>query len=130
MKIITTMFDNMKSRVIKAHNDYIVNTAIVQSLKELNLSYINQLSTVSSTLDRERLVTSSLITILRRRDILTSEDIDSRNVKYTILGKVSSKSCASIQLSDGYHPAGYGFSSHEYDADTDITTWTRWNNCD
>ena len=133
MNIITTItstFDNLKSRVIEVHNKYIVNTAIVQSLKELNLSYIDQLSEINITLDRERLVTSGLVTLLRKHKILTSGYVDSRNVKYTILGNVSSKSCASIQLADGYHPAGYSFSSHEYDADTNITTWTRWDNCD
>ena len=131
MNTITKAFDNLKSRVIKAHNDYIVSTPIVQSLKELNLSYLDKLSDISTKLDRANLATGCLVTILRQQDILTSEPVaGNHDVQYTILGKVSSKSCASIQLADGYHPAGYGFSSHEYDADTDITTWTRWNNCD
>ena len=134
MNTITKAFDNLKSRVIKAHNDYIVSTPIVQSLKELNLSYLDKLSDISTKLDRANLDTSRLVTILRQQDILTSEPVDEyktgRDVQYTILGKVSPKSCASIQLADGYHPAGYGFSSHEYDADKDIPTWTRWDNCD
>ena len=134
MNTITKAFDNLKSRVIKAHNGYVLSTAIVQSLKELNLDYIDKLSMLKTKLIRESEATNHLVTILRQQDILTSEPVDEyktgRDVQYTILGKVSPKSCASIQLADGYHPAGYGFSSHEYDADKDITTWTRWDNCD
>ena len=130
MNTITKAFDNLKSRVIKAHNGYVLSTAIVQSLKELNLDYIDKLSMLKTKLIRESEATSHLVTILRQQDILTSEPVAVRNVQYTIRGQVDEKSCASIQLADGHHPAGYGFSSYKYDDITDTTTWTRWNNCD
>ena len=130
MNTITKAFDNLKSRVIKAHNGYVLSTAIVQSLKELNLDYIDKLSMLKTKLIRESEATSHLVTIIRQQDILTSEPVAGRNVQYTIRGQVDEKSCASIQLADGHHPAGYGFFDHNCDADTDTTTWSRMNNCD
>tara|TARA_R100000458_G_C8051444_1_gene98395 strand:- start:77 stop:469 length:393 start_codon:yes stop_codon:yes gene_type:complete len=130
MNTITKAFDNLKSRVIKAHNDYIVSTSIVQSLKELNLSYLDKLSDITTKLDKAEMAMGCLVAILRQQKILTSEPVAGRNVQYTIRGNVDHKSCASIQLADGYHPAGYGFFDHIYDADTDTTTWSRMNNCD
>ena len=131
MNKVTRVFNHLKSRVIRAHNDYIANTSIVQALKEDLHKYIDRLSESDDTICRQTKHLSNIVRILYQRNILTSENDElSRNVKYTISGQVDKVTCASIQLADGHHPAGYGFSSYKYDDTTDTTTWTRWNNCD
>ena len=131
MNKVTRVFNHLKSRVIRAHNDYIANTSIVQALKEDLHKYIDRLSESDDTICRQTKHLSNIVRILYQRNILTSENDElSRNVKYTISGQVDEVTCASIQLADGHHPAGYGFSSYKYDDITDTTTWTRWNNCD
>ena len=56
--------------------------------------------------------------------------IDKYTLGFIYYGKLSEKEAAKSQMEYGYHPAGYGFYSYDYDPQYDITTWKCSTSCD